>query len=68
MLGNVSIGEMIWSSSGWLGGFKGIKDWILAVPNVAHARALAIGIFLGAYAATLRVFLGLDKKYLGGTD
>ena len=68
MLGNVSVGEMIWSSSGWLGGFKGVKDWLLAVPNVAHARALAIGIFLGAYAATLRVFLGLDKKYLGGTD
>jgi len=68
MLGNVSIGEMIWSSEAWLGGFKGIKDWILSVPNTAHARALSIGIFLGAYAAAIRVFLGLDKKYLGGTD
>ncbi len=68
MLGNVSIGNMLWSANGFLGGFKGLKDWFLAVPNSASQRALTIGIFLGAYAATLRVFLGLEKRYLGGAD
>lgn len=65
MLGNVSVGQAIWGANSWLGGFKGIKDWILAIPNAAAQRALSLGIFLGAYAATLRVALGLEKRYLG---
>jgi hypothetical protein len=68
MLGNVSLGNLLWSADGFLGGFKGLKDWLLAVPNTAGQRALRIGIFLGSYAATLRVFLGLEKRYLGGVD
>lgn len=65
MLGNVSIGQALWGAQSWLGGFSGIKDWILAVPNAASQRAVALGIFLGAYAAILRVALGLEKRYLG---
>jgi len=68
MLGNVSLGEVIWSSESFLGGFKGIKDWFLAIPNAASQRAIGIGIFLGAYAAILRVALGLEKRYLGSLD
>lgn len=68
MLGNVSLGNAIWGSESWLGGFSGIKDWLLAIPNAASQRAIGIGVFLGAYAAILRVALGLEKRYLGGTD
>lgn len=65
MLGNVSVGQAIWSPTAWLGGFKGVKDWILGIPNAAAQRALRIGIFLGGYASTLRVALGLERRYLG---
>ncbi len=68
MLGNVSLGEAIWSAESFLGGFKGLKDWFMKIPNAASQRAIAIGIFLGGYAAILRVALGLEKRYLGGTD
>ncbi len=68
MLGNVSLGEAIWSAESFMGGFKGIKDWFMAIPNAASQRAIGIGIFLGAYAAILRVALGLEKRYLGGLD
>ncbi len=68
MLGNVSLGEVLWSSEAFLGGFKGLKDWFLATPNAASQRAIGIGIFLGAFAAILRVALGLEKRYLGGID
>lgn len=65
MLGNVSVGQAIWGPTSWLGGFKGVKDWLLAVPNASAQRALSLGIFLGGYAAALRVALGLEKRYLG---
>jgi hypothetical protein len=68
MLGNVSLGEVLWSSEAFLGGFKGLKDWFLATPNAASQRAIGIGVFLGSYAAILRVALGLEKRYLGGID
>jgi len=68
MLGNVSLGEVLWGSEAFLGGFKGLKDWFLATPNAASQRAIGIGVFLGAFAAILRVALGLEKRYLGGTD
>jgi len=68
MLGNVSLGEVLWGSEAFLGGFKGLKDWFLATPNAASQRAIGIGVFLGSYAAILRVALGLEKRYLGGID
>jgi len=68
MLGNVSLGEVLWGSEAFLGGFKGLKDWFLATPNAASQRAIGIGVFLGAFAAILRVALGLEKRYLGGID
>jgi hypothetical protein len=30
-------------------------------------RGMAIGIFLGVFTATLRVFLGLERRYLGSS-
>lgn len=65
MLGNVPIGEVIWSPDGWLGGFAGIKNWILRVPNAAGNRAITLGIFLGTMASQSRMLLGIERRHLG---
>ena len=64
MLANVPFGEMIWSSQSWLGGFSGIRTWILATPTAAVSRAISIGAFLGGVANTWRVVLGIERRHL----
>ncbi|HAI21140.1 MAG TPA: hypothetical protein DCM14_04495, partial [Clostridiales bacterium UBA8153] len=59
MLGNVPVGEVMWDRFPALGG------WLLRIPNAAGMRGIVVGVFLGALAATLRVFLGLERRYLG---
>jgi hypothetical protein len=65
MLGNVPIGEVIWGPKAWLGGFAGVKNWILRVPNAAGNRALTLGIFLGTMATQSRILLGIERRHLG---
>jgi hypothetical protein len=65
MLSNVPIGDLIFPSTSFLGGMAGIRDWIVAVPNSAVSRAIAVGTFLGGFASYLRIFLGLEKRHLG---
>ncbi|HHY12360.1 MAG TPA: hypothetical protein GX529_06995 [Firmicutes bacterium] len=59
MLASVPIGEIISPNVGI------VKDWLLAVPGSAVARAMANGLFLAGFAATLRIFLGLERRHLG---
>jgi len=65
MLGNVPVGEVLWGPSGWLGGFAGLKNWILRVPNAAGNRAVTLGIFLGTMASQSRMLLGIERRHLG---
>lgn len=65
MLGNVPIGEVIWGPDKFLGGFAGIKNWILRVPNAAGNRAITLGIFLGIMATQSRILLGIERRHLG---
>lgn len=65
MLGNVPIGDVIWGPAGWLGGFAGVKNWILRVPNAAGNRAVTLGIFLGIMATQSRILLGIERRHLG---
>lgn len=65
MLAQVPIGEVIWGSKSWLGGIPGISKWILAIPNAAAVRAIDLGIFLGFMATQTRVFLGIERRFLG---
>ncbi|MGE5580700.1 MAG: hypothetical protein ACM3WU_11780 [Bacillota bacterium] len=65
MLGNVSIGQAIWGSKALFGGFEGIKNWILRVPNAAGNRALTLGIFLGLMATQSRILLGIERRHFG---
>jgi hypothetical protein len=67
MLGQVPVGAWIWGGPGsWLGGFPGVKDWIMDVPNLAGKRAVLMGAALGAISTGLRIILGLERAHLGG--
>lgn len=66
MLGQVPIGAAIWGEDSFLGGFPGVKDWIMDVPNLAGKRAILMGAALGAISTGLRVILGLERAHLGG--
>jgi hypothetical protein len=66
MLGQVPVGAAIWGPDSLLGGFPGVKDWIMDVPNLAGKRAILMGAALGAVSTGLRVILGLERAHLGG--
>lgn len=66
MLGQVPVGAAIWGPDAWLGGFPGVKDWIMDVPNLAGKRAILMGAALGAISTGLRVILGMERAHLGG--
>ncbi len=65
MLGNTSVGQAIWGSSSWLGGFPGLKTWLLLVPSAAGTRAMSLGIFLGFMATQSRILLGIERRHFG---
>lgn len=44
---------------------KAWSDWLMAVPVSAGARALLLGIALGAVVAGVRALLGQDRSYRG---
>ena len=62
MLYNVPIGAAIWP------GFPVIGKWLMNIPNTAAMRAITMGAALGGSATAIRVFLGLERSYLGGGD
>ena len=66
MLGQVPVGAAMWGPESFLGGFPGVKDWIMDVPNLAGKRAVLMGAALGAISTGLRVILGLERAHLGG--
>lgn len=60
MLGMVPLGD-------FLGGhFSQIGQWILTVPNTASKRGIMIGVALGVIATSLKIILGVERKWLGG--
>lgn len=62
MLYNVPIGAAIWQ------GFPVIGKWLMDIPNTAAMRAITMGAALGGSATAIRVFLGLERSYLGGGE
>jgi hypothetical protein len=61
MLSNAALGELLWVN------FPMIGSWIQTVPMMAVFRALTIGIGLGMILQGIRVLLGREKGYIGGS-
>ncbi|MFH1227092.1 MAG: hypothetical protein V1701_04200 [Planctomycetota bacterium] len=62
MLGQTALGAWIWER------IPDIMVWIFSVPNTAAKRAILFGIAMGSVAFSLRIILGIERNYLGGTD
>ena len=62
MIGRAPVGELIWNQ------FPGIANWMMSVPNAAAQRGIMICAAIGAVASSIRILLGLDRGYLGGSD
>ena len=59
MLGQAPIGDAIVPNTSKL------AQWILDVPNSAGMRGIRIGASIGAFAASIRVILGLERSWTG---
>jgi hypothetical protein len=61
MLGRIPPGEMAGI------GLPEVARWLVDVPAVAAKRGILIGIGLGSVAVALRVMLGIERAWLGGS-
>lgn len=59
MLGQAPIGDAIIPRT------SKFAQWILDVPNSAGMRGIRIGASIGAFAASIRVILGLERSWTG---
>ena len=62
MLGRVPIGEMFYDK------MPRIYEWVMMVPALAGKRGIIFGVVLGSIATSLRIILGIERSYLGGTQ
>jgi len=62
ILKNAPIGETIWP------GFAIIGRWVNNYPQIIGYRAFWIGVGIGFIAVTVRMMLGKETAFLGGTE
>lgn len=60
MLGMIPLGNALW------GGIPKIAQWLLDVPNMAAKRGIWLGIGIGGLGTSLKMWLGIERGYLGG--
>jgi hypothetical protein len=75
MFGRVPIGDFLWQNIipqsladrvPFLP--ERVVEWIMAGPNMAARRGLMIGAALGAISTSLKIMLGIERSYLGGSQ
>ena len=75
MLGRVPIGNFLWqniapqvlvSKAPFLP--ENMTEWIMAGPNMAARRGIMIGAALGAISTSLKIILGVERSYFGGSQ
>ncbi|PUA33646.1 MAG: hypothetical protein B7O98_04340 [Zestosphaera tikiterensis] len=59
MLGNTSLGALIWP------GFLPLRDWIMTIPNTAAFRPITIGAGLGVIILGLRMLVWREVSWMG---
>lgn len=57
LLGATPVGQFIWD------GFGDARVWVLAVPAMAGARGIILGVALATVITGLRLLLGVDRPY-----
>ena len=68
MLGNVPVGNLMFSWLPWENSTSDMKQWILDNPNLSARRGIILGVSLGAISQSIRILLGIERSYLGGGD
>jgi hypothetical protein len=68
MIGRVPIGDMISEHLPYWLRTSTLTFWIFQYPVVAARRAIMLGIALSVVATSLRIILGIERGYMGGTD
>ncbi len=63
MFGRVPIGESVFVKLR----LPNLIEWILMYPNMAAQRGIGLGVGLGMMATSLKIMLGIERGWLGGT-
>ena len=63
MFGRVPIGESVFVRLK----LPNLVEWILMYPNMAAQRGIGLGVGLGMMATSLKIMLGIERGWLGGT-
>jgi hypothetical protein len=75
MFGRVPIGDFLWQNAmpqslvdkaPFLP--ENVVEWIMSGPNTAARRGIMIGAALGAISTSLKIILGIERSYFGGSQ
>jgi hypothetical protein len=61
MFGRVPVGYFVWH------GLPDFVEWILVCPGMAAQRGIGLGVGLGMMATSLKIILGIERGWLGGS-